>query len=210
MDLGMYYTIYRITNQINGKCYVGKHQTKDLNDGYMGSGKLIKRAIVKYGIENFSKEILHVFNTEKEMNAKEAEIVTEDFCKNSYNLCKGGQGGFGFINSNPDQFLTEKRLKSLERGKLFAKEGLRKWLSTEEGKRQRSEYSRRAGLASNGFKGKLHSQYSKCLMSEKAKLRRSDQNSQFGTMWITDGSLNKKISKDAQIPVGWKKGRKIG
>lgn len=109
----MYYTIYRTTNQINGKCYIGKHQTKDLNDGYMGSGKLIKRAIAKYGIENFSKEILHVFNTEKEMNAKEAEIVTEDFCKNSYNLCKGGQGGFSYINHNCTE---QKRQNSLKGG----------------------------------------------------------------------------------------------
>ncbi len=34
-----YYTIYKITNIINGMIYIGKHQTKDVNDGYMGSGK---------------------------------------------------------------------------------------------------------------------------------------------------------------------------
>jgi hypothetical protein len=127
MDLGMYYTIYKITNQLNGKCYVGKHQTNNLNDGYMGSGKLIKRAIAKYGIENFSKEMLYVFQTEDEMNEKEAEIVTEEFCKTSYNLCKGGQGGFGFINRNglnlkgqpnPQNFKygIDKKLRMIEKG----------------------------------------------------------------------------------------------
>ena len=98
----MFYTIYKITNKINGKIYIGKHQTKDLNDGYMGSGKNLRRAISKYGIENFEKEILFQFDTEHKMNSKEAELVTEEFClrEDTYNLCPGGQGGWGYINHN--------------------------------------------------------------------------------------------------------------
>jgi hypothetical protein len=49
----MYYTIYKITNKINGKHYVGKHQTMNLSDDYMGSGKLIKRAIEKHRCGKF-------------------------------------------------------------------------------------------------------------------------------------------------------------
>ena len=96
----MFYTIYKITNKIDGKYYIGKHQTKNLNDGYMGSGILIKRAIEKYGIDNFSKEILYSYSTEEEMNAKEKELVVVS--EETYNLCLGGHGGFGYINTVRD------------------------------------------------------------------------------------------------------------
>ncbi len=98
----MFYTIYRIINITNNKQYIGKHQTNDIDDGYMGSGKLLRKAISKHGLQNFIKEILYVFETEEEMNAKEAELVTEAFCirEDTYNICVGGQGGFGYINNN--------------------------------------------------------------------------------------------------------------
>lgn len=94
----MYYTIYKITNVLDGKFYIGKHKTKNLDDGYMGSGKLIQRAIKKHGVENFKKEILHIFETEAEMNEAEKRLVI--LSEDSYNLCPGGHGGFGYINSN--------------------------------------------------------------------------------------------------------------
>ena len=94
----MYYTIYKITNNINNKYYIGKHQTTDLNDDYMGSGKLLKRAIIKYGIENFSKEIIFVYDNEEDMNKKEKELVI--ISEETYNLCEGGKGGFSYLNKN--------------------------------------------------------------------------------------------------------------
>ena len=70
----MKYTIYQITNTINNKIYIGKHQTENIHDDYFGSGIALKRAIQKYGKSNFVKEILYVFDTEQEMNQKEKDL----------------------------------------------------------------------------------------------------------------------------------------
>jgi len=81
---------------INGRYYIGKHKTSNLNDGYLGSGALLKKAIKRYGKENFVKYTLHVLATELEMDDKEREIVNKTVVAepSSYNLRIGGVGGF--------------------------------------------------------------------------------------------------------------------
>jgi len=112
----MFYTIYRITNKINGKIYIGKHQTKNVNDSYYGSGKAIKNAIKKYGKENFEKEVLFVFVNEEEMNYKEKELITEDFVlrEDTYNLGVGGEGGPHF-KGRKHSIETRKKIGQRER-----------------------------------------------------------------------------------------------
>jgi hypothetical protein len=103
----MHYMIYKTTNLLDGKFYIGKHQTKNIDDGYLGSGKYLKAAIKKHGKENFKKEILEILETEEEMNLKEAELVVVS--KDSYNLCEGGNGGFRYINKHPKRSEWSKR-----------------------------------------------------------------------------------------------------
>ena len=86
--------IYRVHNLINGKMYIGMNNNDNKN--YMGSGKLLKQAIAKYGIENFKKEILEECSTEEELRAAENRwIISENAVARSdyYNLMEGGRGG---------------------------------------------------------------------------------------------------------------------
>ena len=84
--------IYKITNNINGKTYIGQHKYKKVaNDRYMGSGKLLKRAQKKYGIKNFTKEILVDEITNQNL-ADELEIAYIAEYQPDYNILKGGQG----------------------------------------------------------------------------------------------------------------------
>ena len=84
--------IYKTTNKINGKYYIGAHETSEFHDGYLGSGKLLKDAIDLYGKENFSREILEVCNSRTHMYERESVIVNQDVVKDekSYNLTPGG------------------------------------------------------------------------------------------------------------------------
>lgn len=88
-----YKYFYKITNNINGKYYYGVHCTDNINDGYMGSGTRIKPAYKKYGIENFTKEIISFFDTTQELYEYERTIVNEDLIKddNCYNIKLGGE-----------------------------------------------------------------------------------------------------------------------
>ena len=86
--------IYKITNLINGKIYIG--QTTKIDPDYFGSGLLISYSIKKYGKENFKKEILEYCTTKEELNNREKywikELNSQD--KNiGYNIAFGGEGG---------------------------------------------------------------------------------------------------------------------
>lgn len=208
----MYYTVYKITNKINGKFYIGTHKTKRLDDNYAGSGKYLKHAQEKYGIENFSKDILFVFDTAEEMYAKEAEIVNEDFLaeENTYNLKLGGCGGFDYLNTwseNPSHSKDHMTMMSgcvpIEVKRKSAALALEKYteMIRANGGEQWFDHPK-------GFLGKKHSDETKDKMRAALSGRQTkESNSQYGTMWITDGTNNKKIKKDCAIPDGWRKGR---
>lgn len=92
------YYIYITTNNINGKQYIGQHKGEP-DDSYLGSGTTIKKAVAKYGKENFSKKILCYCQTREEANEKEKEIIAfynAVDSENFYNIQEGGTNGDGW------------------------------------------------------------------------------------------------------------------
>lgn len=213
----MFYTIYKTTNLLNGKFYIGKHQTNNLDDGYVGSGKLLRRAINKYGIENFSTVILEVYDEEWKMNLAEKILVVIDQDV-SYNLCPGGHGGFGYINKNKLTYYgTEQHTINY---KIAFKKGPKSLLNL---RTANAEFASTMDKnISNGllnyyknnksvWVGKNHTENTKLKLSLiKKGTQAGSKNSQYGTCWITNGIENKKIPKDdidIWVALGYYKGR---
>jgi hypothetical protein len=217
----MFYTIYKTTNNINGKIYIGSHKTNKLDDIYLGSGKYLLRAIEKHGVENFTKEILFVLDNPEDMYAKEAELVDDIFLSeaNTYNLKKGGFGGFDFINKyQNDDYITVRRNNGLKSNFKTKPEFHPKW-QPKYGKDNPGFGKRNATCFSNN----RDIQQRACLNAHSPESNRKrketydkinhqvgTKNSQYGTIWVTNDLENKKIRKNEVIPEGWRQGRVNG
>jgi len=97
-----YHYVYIITNNINGKQYIGDHTTDNLEDNYMGSGKLLHEAYKKHGKNNFSKKILENFDSRYEAFKAQKKYIKkyDTLYPNGYNLHKsGGRDPLRFDNS---------------------------------------------------------------------------------------------------------------
>ena len=143
-----YYTIYKITNLVNGKMYIGKHKTKKLDDGYMGSGHLIKRALQKYGANNFRKEWLMFCEDEEEMNYMELVYVDETWVlrNDTYNLTLGGNGGLIEGQHSPRKGVhiseeTRMKLRKANIGKKHSQETKKKMSISHKGKHFSQEHN---------------------------------------------------------------------
>ena len=179
----------------------------------MGSGKILKNAVEKYGIDNFVKEYIAIFDNASDMFNMESQIVNEQFVLDSktYNLKTGGFGGFDYINKNKLTSYPGRLEKDLEKLKLAKKKRQELIHDTEWNKNFKERVSN--GLKNyfkyntGHFKGKSHSEETKQKLSGPRPQSEGKNNSQFGTMWITNRQENKKIKKDDLIPEGWYKGR---
>lgn len=213
---GMFYIVYKITNLLNNKIYVGVHKTLDINDNYMGSSRSLRFDINKHGIEHFKKEILHLLDSDEEMYNKEREIVNEDFVKldNTYNKILGGTGSFKSINEKKLNLYGNNGKFGYGGENLIPFYGYKKCHTPEIHKKIGKILSDniKNGKTKPGFQDKSHSEGTKKLIGTKSKEHQKGKgNSQYGTKWIY--SLTEKISKkihyDSVIPEGWAKGRKI-
>ena len=215
-----HYLVYQTTNLLNGKIYIGQHQTDNLNDGYIGSGVELNLDIKKFGRDNFKREILFDFDSFEEMDNKERELVNEDFVArtDTYNMKVGGQGDdwYSYLgknglnnNANNAKFGGE-RVKELFNNPEWREAWNKKHqLGLDRIKREHPEC-----FSNKHWIGRHHSEETKKKMGEKAKLRTGDKSGSYGSIWIYNETLqeNKKVKKelvDEFLDEGWMVGRKM-
>ena len=127
---GFYYLIYKTTNLVNGKIYVGQHKTDDLNDGYIGDGicnqvdvtanSCFHNAVRKYKYENFKSEIIEYCRNNRDLlDEREIfwikELGAHISLGKGYNMTWGGGGGDTF-KFHPDYDGIIERMKIQRKG----------------------------------------------------------------------------------------------
>lgn len=199
----MFYYVYKTTNKINGKIYVGVHSTSNLDDGYLGSGNRLIYAIKKYGKENFEKEILHFFECIEDAYKLEAILVNEEFVerKDTYNIKTGGLGGFYHIN----QFPIEERpniiasREKLKNGELIVG-GSKHWNESsfekvKEQARINAKRNRELGLCI--VKGDKHTDETRKKLSLKSS---GENNSNYGKKWYVEKDTENVAARKSFVP----------
>lgn len=153
------YCIYKITNLVNGKTYIGQHKYKTLNDNYMGSGTLLYKAKKKYGIENFKKEIIlsDIDNIELANDYEQFYILwNRALGKAEYNLAKGGNGSSGVHYHLSEE--TKRKMSKAKKGHIAWNKGKTSVNGQQKGKKHKSFSEETKIKMSKAQKGKTKSE----------------------------------------------------
>ena len=180
----MFGYIYKITNLINNKIYIGKHKYNkpELDPKYVTSGISINRAISKYGLNNFKQEIIDIAESELELNQKEIYYIKyyNSFLGEGYNLTEGGDG-----ISNPSKEIIE-----INRQKHLGKK------QSEETKKKRNEKLKKV-IHSKEWCQKISASNKGQIVGEEQRLLSSLRHK--GTKWYNNGIKEFMLFEDDPI-----------
>ena len=220
--------IYKITNIINNKIYIGKDTSN--NPSYFGSGILINKSIKKYGIENFAKEILEECDNNEILCEKEKYWIKQYNSTNlqiGYNITEGGDGGDTFSN-NPNQLgirkkisdtmktrvFTEKHRFNLSKNHMSTKHKKGKTYEEMYGKERADEYKAKLRLSRQKYKTekeRLGENYDKVILLLKDRFKGDNNPMKKNKYLWYNNPLNNHVTRIKEgdlIPDGYVRGRK--
>lgn len=148
--------IYKTTNLVNGKQYIGK-DTKN-KPSYLGSGVVLKKAIQKYGKENFKKEIIEVCSTHEELKEREEYWLNYYDAGNNPEFYNRHNHSYGMAAGIPRSDETKQKIGNAHRGKIISDKTKMKLRVINLGKKLSPESIEKLRIANSGEK---HSQYGK-------------------------------------------------
>ena len=205
----MFGYIYKITNTINGKIYVGLHKSEKFDESYWGSGIHIQRAIKKYGKENFKREILEWCETIDKIVAQEIYWIETLDARNpeiGYNIAGGGLGSAGLTWSEESKEKLRRYRGQLSPlwGRKLSDEHRRHLSDSHKGKTLSEEHKQKIGIAN---KGRVVSEETREKISKKltgVSKGVGENNPFYGRHWTEEqrqanGELVKKALSDPQV-----------
>ncbi len=152
-----YGVIYKATNKINGKIYIGK-TIQPLNErinqhiycaNTKKAGIYFHNAINKYGRENFDWEIVDKYDSKEHLSLAEIEMIIKyNSFKCGYNISFGGDGNLGFRHSEK----TKKQISKSNKGQKRTKETRCRISKALKGKIKSEAHCKNIGLANKGKK----------------------------------------------------------
>lgn len=189
--------IYKTTNLLNSKVYIGKSM-KTFNENYLGSGILLQKAIKKYGRENFSVEMIDYAEDMNELNQKEKYWIKE-YNGNSYNIAEGGTGG-NTLGNHPNKKehykKVAKKISKTLKGHTVSKEARKKQSISHTGwfdrltEIEREEYRKKlSNKMKEVYKNGHHSKGGKLSEQHKLKIGKSNKGK------IVSDETRKKLSQ---------------
>ena len=107
-----FHYIYKTTCNVTRKYYIGMHSTSNLEDGYMGSGKRLRRSLIKHGRDNHTVEILEWFPDRNSLSIRESEIVNEQLLQDPLNINLQIGGGTSGKNYSREHSIETRKLIS--------------------------------------------------------------------------------------------------
>jgi hypothetical protein len=209
-----FHFIYRTENIKTGRYYIGMHSTSDINDGYLGSGSLLKKSVQYHGREYHERTILEYCSSREELMIREGEIINDDVLNDPkcMNISPGG-GGFEKIEycRSAGRIGNENFKKRLKEDKEF-----RKIFSEKISKSNKDKprgFCKNPEVGTKAWIGKAHKEETKSIIGEKNSIRqKGNKNSQFGTLWVNKEGIDKKIKEEEigfYLKNGWAKGRNL-
>jgi group I intron endonuclease len=151
MVISKTYSVYKITNNVNGKSYIGftgntiferfeQHKKDALK---IRDNRKFYNAINKYGVDAWNIELLESVDSAEFAKQKEIELIEKfDTYNNGYNSTKGGDGNNGMIMSEESNAKRSKALKGIAKnytrmhGKTHSEESKKKISESHKGKKK--------------------------------------------------------------------------